>query len=424
MVLNKSKKASKNEEDLIRITESNIEEYGFVRFCYPEEKEKILQQGYRMVNFGFNTDGSNESRKILIPQKYLIPLSRVKPGNLVNRPNYGIMEVGDQFGQLKLLSKRAGWNQTDQDLIELKNLAGRSYYLASILENDHEIPLGSGAVIYPGEDISWISMILVHEEVRRQGIAASLMFHCLLSARAEGKYRVIGLDATPKGKTLYIQTGFKKSFSIWRCLVPTKLVSRNIGEFSSESCNDIDTIRDYLLQKGFGEREKLFRSLLNISGGSNIITRKGSRITGLVLSRPGARRPYVGPLIADDEKEAERLLFKVLNYWKKQNIEQVFMDVPSIRLLTGTNGNDNDDAELISPFIINDGFLRGGKVLRTFDRMYHLVSLENKKAVLDFFTSNFAHENEILNLLERSEKSFTKTESYLENILILIHGSL
>ena len=388
--------------------------YGYVRFCYPEERVKIIQHGYRTIILGRNKDGSIESRKILIPEKYLIPLSRAKDKKLTGWESYDIMEAGNRFESLKILCKRAGWNQTEQDLNELLHLARHSYYLAYIGVDKYEIPLGSGALVDLGDEISWISMILVHPEVRRQGIAASLFYHCLHNARAGGKNRILGLDATPEGKMLYIQMGFEKSFSIFRCSVPTHLYDTETTEILLEPINHFDCIRDYLQQRGFEERETLFRSLIKLSEGGCFVFRKNKQITGFVMSRPGALKPYAGPLVADDEKTAKRLLAKVLEYWNQRDIEQILMDVPAIWLNIKPSGNSKVDPEFELPFPIKEGFLRGSQVLRTFDRMYQLISSENLSVVFDFLSDSITQKDEINRLLSESEKNYTKTKNYLE----------
>jgi GNAT superfamily N-acetyltransferase len=414
MKRDRKKKISKDQKDEIRLTGTTMRDYGYTRFCYPEEMEKIIRNGYRTISLGKNPGGSMESRKIFISQQYLIPLSRLKSEKLVHRSNFDIEEVGDRFDHLKILSKRAGWNQTERDLDELMRLARHSYYLASTHADDHSIPLGSGALVNLGDRISWISMILVHEEVRRQGIAASLLYRCILNARVEKKNRIVGLDATPEGKKLYIQMGFEKSFSILRCSVPTHPYDTEKTEISPESLDHFESIRDYLHQRGFEERETLFRSLMKLSEGGCFFFLENKQVTGFVMSRPGALKPYAGPLIADDEKTAKRLLAKVLEYWNQQDIEQILMDVPAVRLNIKPSGNSKVDPEFEIPFPIKEGFLRGSLVLRTFDRMYQLISSENHSAVLDFLADNITRKDEIVSLLAESEKNFTRTKAYLE----------
>ncbi len=410
----RNKGVPKDQMDEIHLIEESLLEFGYARFCYPEEKEEIINHGYRTVSLGKNADGSVEFRKIFMPQKYLISLFRSKEKKLVHQENYHIEEIGVRSDALKVLCKRAGWNQTEQDLDELLHLSGHSYYMAKMRVEEVEIPLGSGALVNLGDHISWISMILVHPEVRRQGIAASLMYHCLRSATPEGVQRIVGLDATPYGKNLYIQMGFEKSFSIGRCSVSTDLAHSDITGISTEPCNHFDTIRDYLHQRGFENRDLLFRSLLRLSEGRSFVARDNKKIKGLVMSRPGALKPYIGPIIADNENVAKRLLAEVLEYWKKKQIEQVLMDVPFERLNRGLAESAETGPVNELPFMIENGFLKGSHMLRIFDRMYQLISRENKTAVFNYLSENFPRETEIANMLERSENNYSITRAYLQ----------
>jgi len=414
MNMNDRMEIPEEQHDSIHLYDLNMGDYGFVRFYYPEEKEKIIQQGYRVINFGKNTQGATDFLKIIIPEKYLISLSINKEEKLIAWPDYKIETVGNRFDQLRILSKRAGWNQTEQDLEVLMSLSGTSYYLAVLTVEDHPISLGSGALINLGEAISWISMILVHEEVRRQGIAASLLYRCLLDARTDDKNMVIGLDATPEGKTLYVQMGFEKSFSVWRCMVPTDLYCQEKNEFSVERCINFEEVLNYLNRKGFGEREKLFRAMGELAGDGCFIHRRNDQIAGLVMNRSGARKAYIGPLIAEDERIAKGLLAKSLDYWKDRQIESVLIDIPSDRLLAGSGRKDDRGEDLMVPAAIKGGFLNGGEVLRTFDRMYHLVSRENQTVIFNFFSEYSPHRQGTAQLIEQSVKNYDQTRSYLE----------
>ena len=46
------------------------------------------------------------------------------------------------------------------------------------------------------------------------------------------------------------------------------------------------------------------------------------------MTRPGRRKPLVGPLLADSLTTARVLLQHVLDYWKQQGHPEVFMDIP------------------------------------------------------------------------------------------------
>jgi ribosomal protein S18 acetylase RimI-like enzyme len=390
-----------------------MSEYGFARFCYPEEKTEILEQGFRVIPMGRKRDGSEEFLKIRIPGKYLLLLSAHKEKKLPAFENFYIAEQEKWSGHIKILSKRAGWNQTDEDLGLLARMARESSFLAKIRHNRIEIPLGSGALINIGENISWISMILVHEEVRRQGIAASLMFHCLHHARLAAKNRIIGLDATPAGKKLYEQLGFEKSFSICRCLVPTNISFQRFQGTTLEAFDQFDSIENYLHQRGFGDRDVLFRSLLDRSGGGCFLARKKGSVTGFIMSRSGAVKPYAGPLIADSDEDATMLLGKILEHWKSRKADQLFIDVPYSKFII-LPPHDDRESRTELPWPVENGFLRGGTVLRIFDRMYHVVSERNQEAIFNFLKQNFADKDEIAGMLDKSGKSYGKTMAYID----------
>ena len=398
----------------VLLSGANMSDYGYARFCYPEEKENILELGYRVINMGRKTDGSTEFQKILIPEKYLILLSRQKDQKLARLANFYIDKVGDRIDHLKILSKRAGWNQTEKDLEILIQMARHSYYLAKIIKNEKKISLGSGALVNLGENIYWISMILVHAEVRRQGIAASLLYHCLQRARSIGNDRIIGLDATPGGKKLYDFLGFERSFSIWRCSVPTHLRYKSLTGISIEPFFRFDFIINYLHQKGFEGRDILFNSLLKVSKGGCFVARSKKYIAGLVMSRPGALRPYVGPLIADNDDVAEMLVGKVLEYWKGLRIDRLFIDVPSPKLNTLPPEGNEGESTYEPSYQVESGFLKGSKVLRKFDRMYHLVSEKNQVSIFNFLKNDFSKGEKITKILEDSRKSYGYTLAYVE----------
>jgi GNAT superfamily N-acetyltransferase len=401
-------------EKQLNLSASNMSEFGYARFCYVEEKEKILRLGFRMIDLGRHADGSPEFLKILIPEKYLYLLSRERDRKLNRLADFYLEGVGDEIDHLKILSKRAGWNQTEKDLEILIQMAKHSYYLAKIKTNEKNIPLGSGALVNLGENISWISMILVHAEVRRQGIAACLLYHCLQKARTKGKSRIVGLDATPGGKKLYDLLGFEKSFSIRRCKVPVHISYPNSPGISLEPFFRYDSISDFLYQRGFKGRDNVFRSLLKVSKGGCFIARSKKAVAGLVMSRPGALKPYVGPLIADNEEVAAMLLGKALLHWKDQGIDQVLIDVPSTKLKKLSSENKDGSSKGDIPVLVEDGFLKGSYVLRKFDRMYHLVSEKNQESIFNFLKNDFSKEDKIANMLDESEKSYGNTMAYVE----------
>jgi hypothetical protein len=249
-------------------------------------------------------------------------------------------------------------------------------------------------------------MILVHPEVRRQGIARAVMYHCLKQSRINKKECIIGLDATPEGKNLYGSLGFKTSFDITRCRIPVNSNIPASPDQKVEKFFHFEKIQDYLLQKGFGDRQRVFRVLTRISSGRCFLVRSGNLVKGFVLGRPGAKLPYIGPLIADEEETAGILLKKTLEIWKAHNHKEVYMDIPSAHLNTFA-GKKNSLTE--------SWFLSKAVPVRKFNRMYQSISEDNKDQVFSLLKQDFDSEiKDIADMLDGSEASHEKTVAYME----------
>ena len=109
------------------------------------------------------------------------------------------------------LSDAAGWNQTAEDWRFFVR-QGRVFGLRAA--DDGRLVATAAALPYGGSvggGIGWISMVLVAAERRHQGLATSLMGHCIAHLRALGATPV--LDATPAGQPAYAKPASKPSFA-------------------------------------------------------------------------------------------------------------------------------------------------------------------------------------------------------------------
>ena len=98
----------------------------------------------------------------------------------------------------------AGWNQTRDDWRDLIALEPTGCFVAEW----KGAPAGTATTTCYGKQVAWIGMALVHPECRRRGIGKALLNHCI--AHLENRrIQCIKLDATPLGKTLYEQLGFR-----------------------------------------------------------------------------------------------------------------------------------------------------------------------------------------------------------------------
>jgi GNAT superfamily N-acetyltransferase len=240
-------------------------------------------------------------------------------------------------------------------------------FIANYSVKQQKMPLGSGVAFPVNDDLCWIGMILVHPELRRQGIAGSIMNQCLKHARLIQNKSIVGLDATPLGKQVYDSLGFKDSFTIWRSVINTSSVDgNNESRDLSVIPFDLNSAKKYLQKVGYAERLGIMEILGSLPETKNFMVFESSDIKGIILSRPGRLKPYIGPLIADSSTVALILIQKALNYWKELDHEEVLMDIPAQHLndsifINGDKSLDVDNHQI--PV----------KPIRSFIRMYQLV---------------------------------------------------
>jgi len=197
------------------------------------------------------------------------------------------------------LSDAAGWNQTAEDWRFFVR-QGRVFGLRAA--DDGRLVATAAALPYGGSvggGIGWISMVLVAAEWRHQGLATSLMGHCIAHLRALGATPV--LDATPAGQPAYAKLGFDAGFALSRW----EGTLNNAPAMQTASAADADAITRLDTLANGCERAALLADFLRRPGTRARLAADG---TGFVLARQGRRATQVGPLVAADEASALSLL--------------------------------------------------------------------------------------------------------------------
>ena len=205
------------------------------------------------------------------------------------------------------LCRLAGWNQRAEDWQAL--LANGLFRVAV---RDATIVGSGGAVVY-GRQLAWVAMILVDPDERRQGIATRLMQDVL--ARL-GSVAVVGLDATPQGAPVYAGLGFTDRGGFARMerpadaepvrrehepTGPRPLTSADLVALAARDHSVFGADRSALLAWARGQApEYAWRIGMQ------------EEPSGYVLGRRGHRTEHLGPLVANDEDTAARLLAAVL----------------------------------------------------------------------------------------------------------------
>lgn len=352
-----------NISDLISITTNNLSRYGFICFHQPGECELI--NGSWMRKAVINICGKNADivQKFNLPEEYCIELL---PGQkIIESDNYSIVTSTTSQETIDLLLQRAGWNQTVADLESMADHGQGSIFIANYDFLNEKLPLGSGVSLPVSKEHGWIGMILVHPELRRQGIARSIMNSCIKDARLIQKKSIIGLDATPLGKQVYDSLGFRDSFAIWRSVIDTSC-GKAFQDLKIIPFN-FALVKNYLQKIDYTERIEIIEILASLPNAKNFMFSDGDVILGFVLSRPGRLKPFIGPLIADTPEIAIDLLRFVLKKWNTSGYKDVFMDIPehhlenSIFIKEGNFRDSDEDRISVKP-------------ARSFIRMYQLVS--------------------------------------------------
>jgi len=309
------------------------------------------------------------------------------------------------------LSKKAGWNQTSDDLKLLAAQDPKGNLLGVTDIDGISKPLGSGMVLNVGESLAWLGMVLVHPEHRRQGIASAIMEQCIEVARLAMDNSIVGLDATPAGLQVYKNIGFQMSFKIWRCQLQTEAtiqidasteVIRNLSMYKYT-----DMLRDMNLHTkfiGISVIQKMHPE------GVWVALAKGKPI-GMVMTRPGRLKPFIGPLVAASPGIARTLLDHVLKYWKEKGYDEAFIDIPEKHF----SGASRWESEMKCNTPPTDCILgQGVEAARCFIRMYEVISDENFIRL----SARIAQGNKYarsIEALEHGRAGYAETIEYMKN---------
>ncbi|MBN1806687.1 MAG: GNAT family N-acetyltransferase [Sedimentisphaerales bacterium] len=257
------------------------------------------------------------------------------------------MTIEDVDFGLKL-SRQAGWNQIESDWLRLLKME----------------PDGCFAAEYAGRSVgttttcvfngtAWIAMVLVEEGFRGKGIGTELLRYCL-NYLDERNVKTVRLDATSRGRPLYEKLGF----------VPEYQLVRFEGASSCNRSNIVAKVNPAMLRDiveldrrmSGTNRGKLFGRFLEEFPEDIYVVRRGDKIEGFIISRPGANAVQIGPCIANAEV-GPVLLQDALARCKGKS---VFVDVPV----------DNVGAVKIAES-------SGLKIQRYFMRMYRGQRIED-----------------------------------------------
>jgi len=199
------------------------------------------------------------------------------------------------------LKDQVHWNQLETDwkfLIDT-NMGGN--FLA--LYNDQKA--GTVTTITYQDKISWIGMVLVDAAYRGMGIGTTLLQAAINFALHKGTVR---LDATPQGKGLYENLGFKAERSLLRLERKNIVLAPTEHRCSVIAMSELDELEEYDTPVFGARRGDVLRYLMNNSPEYAYCLKTDGRISGYCLGRSGSRFEQIGPLIAEKQDDAMELL--------------------------------------------------------------------------------------------------------------------
>ena len=368
------KKGDPREADSIQLGRDSYLDhlYGVFRFDNPradgfqtEREEEIISR-------------SGKKFKISVPESLRIALPERKA---VNLDSFHMDPIGDNLDSMLLLTMRAGWNQVERDLERIVALDPQGNFVAHFTGPDYDIPVATASVAPLGARHTWIGMILVHPELRRQGVANAMMQHCVRYALSQGKI-INGLDATPMGNTVYGAVGYVGSYRIWRCFFPTaqfREVKYDGSHISRVEESDLEELVRYDAARWL-ERGNVLRELWRDSREEAYLSRNDNGdIEGYLLARPGRLRFFVGPFSADSEKPAANLLAHTCRSLDSRGVSEAFIDTPESRFADPGKYDRSLFDQLNKPS--GHALIKELTPVRDFTRMYQVAD-ERKAAAL------------------------------------------
>ena len=210
----------------------------------------------------------------------------------------------------------AGWNQLPGDWLRLLRHDPDGCFIA---EWDGQ-PAGTATTTSYSNNLAWIGMVIVHPDMRRRGVGNALLEHCIGHLQQSG-VRCIKLDATPLGKTVYDQLGFKDEWSLARWETEG-LEAREDRVTPSQA--DITRFKDFDAESFGVDRARMLQALATQSH-TVVQASSGNLVEGYGMLRPGRNASHLGPAVSSDEAAGREIVNSLLSLSEGR---KVFWDIP------------------------------------------------------------------------------------------------
>ena len=192
------------------------------------------------------------------------------------------------------LVAEARWNQTADDWHTMLTL-GEGF---GLVDSQGTLVATSLALPYASGGFGWISMVLVTESRRRQGLATRLMESAMRSLAGQGLTAI--LDATPAGREVYRLLGFEDTWGIDRmqCLAVPALAPAPAASIRAMTDADWPAVCALDARSFAADRSGLLAALRSRLPGAALVSERNGRIDGFLLGRDGRLANQLGPCVA------------------------------------------------------------------------------------------------------------------------------
>lgn len=216
------------------------------------------------------------------------------------------------------LCRASRWNQIARDWVQFLELDPDGARVAC--RGDRVV--GSVATVRYRPDLAWVAMVLVEPGERGRGVGRALLQEGLSLV---GDVPVVGLDATPAGRPLYLTLGFVDAFELRR--MQRAGGGERRGSLTAAVGASAGRAVRPLRPADWPGVLRLDREVTGVDRGAMLRwlavgapayawvseAPAAGRLDGLVLGRPGEHFEHLGPIVAADQAVARHLVLAAVS---------------------------------------------------------------------------------------------------------------
>jgi len=216
------------------------------------------------------------------------------------------------------LCRAAGWNQREGDWRALLALNPDGFVAAV----SGGAVVGTGGAVRYGNALAWVCMILVDPAARGQGIGTRIMEDVLEKLRGVA---VVGLDATPRGRPVYVKLGFGDARPLARFEARLSSPPSRPAGVRSLTPADLPAVLAWDREAFGADRGPLLRWAFDEAPEYAWCADGAGGLVGYSFGRHGHNAEHLGPVVARDTDTARTLVAAGL---ASASGRPVFIDAP------------------------------------------------------------------------------------------------